>query len=465
VVRAFLDPDHPDRPILLTVLLLLAGGFASGLLIDPALYWLLLAGGAAAGVLLLAWRFTTLVCAAWLLVTAASLEMALNDLIGPAAYTATIALVKGAGLLLAALCALRFGVRFDLPNPALAYLFILVVGWAHGLYPGLTASDSARSFIGSAAPFAFAFVRLPRAWAEAMIATTRWCPLAVVGAAVPLALAGMRPLFVESGGLRLAGLGHPAFLANVCLPAIYASLIEMFRRGGPGNLSLLAANGLILVLTGARAPLAYALAVTAISLLAVPAPMFPASARRLLLLGGGLALPVLIALAGVFADIRIFNVTVNETANLSGRELLWPAFRTAAAQSPWFGWGLGAGNFIIPSDSLVARTLQTWAAHNEYLRMEVEGGEIGRALLILSFATWAIVHTRRLAGPDRMILRLAFFAFAFHAVTDNVLISTPACVLFTFITAVFARAQSAIPAERIPAIAGWPGFALPDSRT
>jgi hypothetical protein len=35
-------------------------------------------------------------------------------------------------------------------------------------------------------------------------------------------------------------------------------------------------------------------------------------------------------------------------------------------------------------------------------------------------------------------MRLVFIAFAAHAVTDNVLISTPASVLFSFIAAVFA---------------------------
>ena len=72
--------------------------------------------------------------------------------------------------------------------------------------------------------------------------------------------------------------------------------------------------------------------------------------------------------------MRLFNVLSNEAGNLSGRELLWPPFEQAAAASPWFGWGVGAGNAIIPPDSELARLIQTWAAHNEYLRMRVEGG-------------------------------------------------------------------------------------------
>jgi hypothetical protein len=47
--------------------------------------------------------------------------------------------------------------------------------------------------------------------------------------------------------------------------------------------------------------------------------------------------------------------------------------------------------------------------------------------------------------------------YAVHAITDNVLISTPACVMFAFVTAVFARGGPEI-APDIPRIA------LPDSR-
>ncbi len=64
---------------------------------------------------------------------------------------------------------------------------------------------------------------------------------------------------------------------------------------------------------------------------------------------------------------------------------------------------------------------------------------IGAALLFSLFAVWTIVQTRRLQPSDRRIMRLAFLALAGHAFTDNVLISTPACVMFAFATAVFAR--------------------------
>ena len=45
-------------------------------------------------------------------------------------------------------------------------------------------------------------------------------------------------------------------------------------------------------------------------------------------------------------------------------------------------------------------------------------------------------------------MRLVFVGFAAHALTDNLLISTPACVLFAFAMAVFARGEWETEANR-----------------
>ncbi len=198
---------------------------------------------------------------------------------------------------------------------------------------------------------------------------------------------------------------------------------------------------LILLLTGARAPLLYGTAVVVLTLAFVSSPALPRRRRMTLLLAAAAALPVLAGLADSLSALRLFNVVEHEATNLSGRGELWPLFEQAAAESPWFGWGVGAGNTIIPHSSDIVRYMHTWAAHNEYLRMEVEGGQIGRALLITSFVLWCVCHSRRLPRTDRIIIRLVFVAFACHAFTDNVLISTSASVLFAFISAVFARGR------------------------
>lgn len=435
-MRAILN--HPDLSILGTATVLLAAILASGLLAPP-LFGLLLAAAVVAGIAFLALRFPTGFCVTWLLITGMSLEMALNDLVGAEAFQPAIAVVKGIEIGLAFLCMLRFGARLDLFCPAWAFPAMFGAGLAHGLYPGMSIMDSLRSAIGSAAPFAFCFCRVSRSWADAIVRATKWCPIVAVTACLPLAAAGIRPLFIDSGGARLAGLGHPAFLAGVCLPAIYACLIQLYREGRRGDLLLLIVNGLILLLTGARAPLAFAVAVTGISLISIRSTAFAARDRVLLILAALALLPLVALLAASLGEVRLFNVVLHETANLSGRSLLWPIFEDAATGSPWFGWGAGAGNAVIPPDGRIVQMLHTWAAHNEYLRIEVEGGMFGEALLIALFAAWVIVHTRDLRASDRRIMRLAFLALAGHAITDNVLISTPACVMFAFATAVFAQ--------------------------
>ena len=417
---------------------LLTAALALGL-IAPPLFGIGLIATVAAGTGFLALRFPTGFSVAWLWTAGMTLEMTFHDLAGPDTFQPVIAVIKGTQIGLAGLCMIRFGPKADPLNPAWAFPVMLVTGLAHGLYPHLSAADSMRSMIGSVAPFAFCFCRIPARWAEAMIQATKWVPTIAVLACLPLAAADIRPLFVDSGGARLAGLGHPAFLAGVCLPAIYACLIQLFRQGRGGDLGLLVVNFLILTLTGARAPFVFAVAVTGLSLVSIRSVIFPARQRLLLVLTALGLLPVLLLLAGGFDELRLFNVFLHETGNLSGRDLLWPSFQDAAARSPWFGWGTGAGNAVVSPQGRVAQTLHTWAAHNEYLRIQVEGGAFGEALLIALSAGWAIVHTRGLPPAEQRIMRLALLALGLHAITDNVLISTPACVFFAFAAAVFAR--------------------------
>ncbi len=427
--------------------LAIVGAFGSAAL-APMVFWLLLTGTVAAGVVFLAFRHTTTVCVIWLLVTATSIEMALSDLVGLSAFQPTIAALKASQIALAAICAVRWGPRLDPFNPAWGFGLMTVSGLVGGLHPALAQADSLRSLLGSIAPYAFCFARPSLAWANAILSAVRWAPIVAVAAGIVAHLAGVRPLFVDSGGARLSGLGHPAFLAGVCLAGIYAGLIEVYRSARPADLATLAANLVILLLTGARAPLAYGAGVILLSLMFVRSSALPGRVRLLMVLAVGAILPILLALASEFAFIRVFNVLSENPTHLSGRDYLWPIFEQAAAGAPWFGWGVGAGNVIVQPDSEIAQMLRTWAAHNEYLRIQVEGGYVGRAVLVGLFALWAWRRTIPLRQSDRVIMRLVFLAFAAHAVTDNVLISTPSCVLFTFAAAVFARGEREAQAAR-----------------
>lgn len=429
--------------------------FAAAAVVAPALYGLALVVAAAGVLLVLAYRHPVAAGTLWLLAVGSTLEMSLGDILGPASYQPIIAVEKGAGLLLAAVAVLRFGLRRDWFNPGLAFVAMFVTGLAHGLYPGLGVAESLRSLVGSAAPYAFSFSRLSRPWARAIIRTTMLIPSLSVAAGAVLDLAGIRPLFVQSGGWRLGALGHPAFLGSFALAAIYACLVELYREGRRRYVAVMAVNFLILVLTGARAPLMYAVAVTGLTLAFVASPAFPRRERMLLVLGAAALAPLTAGLAGSLTELRLFNLLDHRADSLSGREQIWAYFERAAAGSPWVGWGVGAGNAVIPQTSRVVAFMHTWAAHNEYLRIAVEGGRLGEALLLACFILWAAEHTARLPRTDCAIMRLVFVAFACHAITDNVLISTSASVLFAFVAAVFARgALEAEDADRARGMVG-----------
>ncbi len=441
----------PGRGIALTI-----GGVAVAAAIAVLAPWvfLLSLAGLGAGTLgLLAFRHNAVACALWLLVVGSCPEMWLGDLLGPASYQPIIAVVKTAGLVLAGLAVLRFGPRADPFNPSFAFVAMFLGGWAHGLHPGLTPAASLRSLAGSAAPFAFSFSRLSAGWARAIIGVTAWIPLCNVAAGGVLAIAGIRPLFMDSGGASLSALGIGAFLAMLTLTSIYACLIELYRQGGRRHALLLACNYLILVLTGERAALLWGSAVVGLTLAFIPSPVLPRHRRLMTLLAAAAVIPILVVLADTLSGLRLFNVLAHEAGNLSGRDRLWPLFEGAAADSPWFGWGVGAGNTIVPQASKIVSLMHTWAAHNEYLRIGVEGGQLGQALLIGLFVLWCIGHGRHLARPERGIIRLVLLAFACHAVTDNVLIATPALVLFAFIAAVFARGRLEAEAARRQGVA------------
>ncbi len=392
------------------------------------------------GTAALACRYLIAAWVIWLLVASLSLEMALNDLFGPTAFQPAIAAVKGAEICLVALTIILLGVTGDRFNPAWGFAGIAVISAVVGTLPELTPVDFLRSLIGSITPFLVFFCVKPAGWGNAVQRAVMFAPTLAIVSAAMLDVAGLRPMFVDSGGLRLAGLGHPAFLAGVCLPAIYAGLLRWLRSGSPRAAIVLAVNLIILLLTGARAPAAYAAIVIAGSLIFAPGAAVPRRQRLALVAAALIAGPILLFIGESYSSLRLFEMLAGEAGHLSGRDLLWPEFEAAAARAPWFGWGPGAGNFIIPHDGVLAQFLGTWAAHNEYLRILVEGGQVGRTLLILLFVLWVATHTRRLPPLERFVMRLIFLAYAAHAVTDNVLISTPACVFFAFVAAVFSQA-------------------------
>ena len=385
-------------------------------------------------------RLPIMACAFWVLLAGSTPEMWFADIV-PGSENAATALVKIAGLALVGICVLRYGLVLDLLNPSIAFVLMFFIGLGHGLYPTLTIGDSLRSLIGGAAPFFFSFSRLSRRWCSWVIEAVIWVPTLIMVFGMFLAAAHIRPFLIpdEGGSVRLGGSTHPAFLGGFAMTAVYASLIELYRNGRNRYLYLLILNFLILFGSGARSPLGCAVVVVGFAFIAIRSQSFTLRRRVLPMMLGLLSLPLMLAVAATSNSIRLLTVLSGNAKGLSGRDVIWPFFEAAFARSPIFGWGVGAGKVVVDPDSLTAKLLGTTAAHNEYLRIGVDGGYVGIGLVMGFMALWTWHWSRRMNRSDRIIIRLVVFAFALQSITDNTLIAATASVLFTWISTVFAR--------------------------
>ena len=169
--------------------------------------------------------------------------------------------------------------------------------------------------------------------------------------------AGLRPLysFRERGAAAGRLLTHPAFLAGFALISVYALLLEQVR-GSPrlGSLAVLGGDLVILLATGARAPLALAL------LMILLVAGVRADARA----GPGLraAYPILLAIivphrpcrhpvaAPLLGFVRLLSLaSQGDVTDLSNRTVIWPVYEAAfgaialARLGHRIGQGFGAG--------------------------------------------------------------------------------------------------------------------------
>jgi O-antigen ligase len=363
------------------------------------------------------------------------------DLWFSGAHETIIDVEKGSGIVLVVLLGLRFGWRRDRYNPGFAFGAMFFTGLLHGLYPGLTLLSSLRSLVGSAAPFAFGFVKTEAKFRRAVVRVVTLGPLVNIAAGAALSALHLHAIYtIEDNVFRLAGAGLPAFLGGFALIAIYAGLLEMLRPQPPLRIfepALLTLNFTILLLTGARTPLALATLLILGVLLA--------KRRLMALAAAGAMLAIAVLFLGQFSFIRAVDlIRVGQAGNLSNRDLIWPYFETAIAASPWLGWGVGAGKMVVPVTHGIAQLIGTNAAHNEYLRIGCEGGLFGLGLLILCMALWAVRGARQLPIAESWLIRVVFIAFAVHSATDNTLIATTSSVMFIWITAVFSAPNEAI---------------------
>lgn len=363
---------------------------------------------------------------------------------------------------LAAMLMLRYGFAPAVNWPFLAFtaiaamsLVVLPMGRV-GDYP-----DMVRSFVGSTAPFVLAFAAAPRRLWSLLCKGVIMVPLVSAVVGVLYSLVG--PHYVlDPLNQRFQGMHNAPFLAGFCVTAVFASTLEYLRGFRPVWLALGAANLLVLLATQARAPTAAVALFLLLVFIAARGQVFPLRRKADLLMGG--MLPGLMVLVPAFLFAMDRFIGVDGEFNYSGRDVIWPYFLDAIQNRPLFGYGLGAGKLIVDPEDPLIKLLRSNAAHNEYLRLAVDGGIIGCAAIFLGIIAWVWAGTHRLPRADRIVLRCALVAALMHAAFDNVLIASTGVLQFIWFTATMARgrleARSAAPAA---ARRGWRSWAGRDA--
>lgn len=220
-----------------------------------------------------------------------------------------------------------------------------------------------------------------------------------------------RPLFYTewaSGMPRLQGSLIPAFLASLCITAVYSSFHAIYRIDRR-YWYLLIVNGLILVLTAAR----MALFLTAI--IAFVTIFFGVKKNATLKVWSSIAMifATLIFIA-VFGEVLVARM---ENSGLNGRDVLWNYMNALSEKYKSFGIGLGHQYIMIPDK--ITNVTSTVAAHNEYIRLKLELGTVPFYIFISLYlgALVALINSKLCA--NRVELFVGFAAFMMNAFVAN----------------------------------------------
>lgn len=352
------------------------------------------------------------------------------------------AVVKVIPFALAAVLLLRYGPGSAVNWPFIA--FSVIAGVSLAILPigkVVSQAEMVRSFIGSTAPFALGFALAPKKVWDALARGAALVPILSAVGGLLTHIAGVYPAFDFLG--RFQGLHSAPFLAGFCTTAIFAATLEYLRSGFRWPWLVVGALDLMVLLaTQARAPLgAVVLFLLAVFLLS-NRRVFPLKRKVDLVMGGlGPGMIVIGPVAAMAFERFLRPDFAGNSFNFSGRDIIWPYFVAAIERRPLFGFGLGAGKLIVPVDEPGIRYLGSNAAHNEYLRLSVDGGIIGCAAVFISIVAWVVVGTRHAPAADRLVLRAAVAAVLLHSAFDNTLIASTAVIQFCWFAAALARAR------------------------
>jgi hypothetical protein len=247
----------------------------------------------------------------------------------------------------------------------------------------------------------------------AILITAALLPIASTLVGALYQAAGMYKLYAieySTGVARFQGSLIPAFLAGLSMTGAFSALLLALVGRSPIFWIVFLANFVILLMTGGRATLVVTVLMCACTIFLrrdIPAE------RKIWMIAGGFAgLPIFAVAFGQKLLDRIAN------SGESGRELIWDYVRQLHAQYPWTGIGF-AHQFDSTPRAIVVR-IASGAAHNDFLRLKLELGNIGMPLMYLMLTAAVLVSAGRRGRMD-LLMVASYGAFLLLSTSDNAL--------------------------------------------
>lgn len=369
----------------------------------------------------------------------------------------------------------RYGLSIRFLVPLAAYGGLLVLTLTLSATPSAFFSSPFDSLLTPALAWIVLSIRWKPTSCRFLLRTvTALAPLSVLAGGV-LSVAGIESVYRLGEYETVARLGGATIAPSLAMLALVgASAAIVYRRLFTPRLATTAvvANFAILGMTLSRGALAAGLVV----LVPVVVRSLAATNRRVplphLLRGVSvLCLATLVVVTLLPAiEARNADFAAKEGSfNTSGRVAAWTYFWEEAQESPVVGHGLGAGPAIgAQTPDYVGGDFTN--PHNEYLRLFVDGGYVGLAIVLLAIVATMVFVYRSVPRPVTPDFAAIIAAFAVLSFVDNTLSSPEFMVPFAVLAGV-ARAASgrllpvtqhrtAPPDTRDIAISGIPGLPL-----
>jgi len=321
--------------------------------------------------------------------------------------------------------------RLNITNLGLVFVLVgaTILSAVGTQYEGFGLNRYFRGLISLVTPFLLLCAEPTEKDSRRLILLLALSPLAAMILGVMYQAAGVRAIWYTDflTATRLQGSLSPAGLGSICYIGAIAATLQaaIDRRRLYLWLGLAAINGVILVLSAARMPLALTVLVCAVIYLTMVNPNV-----------SGILMGVLAGIPAAAVVLLVFGQSLLarfESESLSGRELLWQHLEVALAYNPIFGVGIGHQILLIPERLKTLTT--TMAAHNEYLRVAVETGYVGAAIIFMTIALMCLNICRQSRVGHRMAFLAICVSFFIFCRTDNAISSsiTPfALVLASF---------------------------------